>query len=362
MAGVALNTKAPDYKVIVNGSDITRTIRPRLISLTLTDNQRFEADTIELELDDADGLLAFPPKGATMRVAIGYKGAALADKGSFTIDEIEHYGPADVLVIRGKAADMRDTLQVLHDQSYHGHTLGDILKTIAGRNEVECKVADLLASEVIPHIDQNAESDAAFLTRLAKHYDAVGTIKNGTLLFMSAGQSKTASGASIPGITITRRAGDKHHFAVTDRNSYTGVKAIWHDNDAATRRIIQVIRESKGKATEQTGNSEFVIGASGNVKVLRTTYSSQKTAERAAKSEWEKLQRNVARFSLVLAVGQPDVFPETPVTLRGFKNEINEKQWIATQATHRIDSNGFTTGLELEVKNTNSFDTEEVTE
>lgn len=362
MNSISLSTKAPDYRVIVNGSDITRTIRPRLISLTLTDNQRFEADTIELELDDADGLLAFPSKGATMQIAIGFKGAALSDKGSFTVDEIEHYGPADVLVIRGKAADMRDSLQVLHDQSYHGYTLGNILKTIAGRNNVNCKVADILASDVITHIDQNAESDAAFLTRLAKHYDAVGTIKNGTLLFMPAGQSKTASGSVIPTLTLTRMAGDKHYFTVTDRNNYTGVKAIWQDDAAATRRIIKVIRESKGKTDQHKGNSEFIIGGKGNIKVLRTTYSSQKTAERAAKSEWEKMQRNVARFSLTLAVGQPDIFPETPVAVRGFKQEIDDQQWIITQATHRIATNGLTTSVELEVKNNSESDSEETTE
>ena len=124
----------PAWRIVVNGTDISKKIRSRLMSLALTDNRRFEADTVNIELDDSDGLLAFPAKGATMQVYIGWKGEELVDKGTFTIDEIEHSGPPDVMVLRGKAADVRDSLQVLHEQSYHQKSLGDILQTIAGRN------------------------------------------------------------------------------------------------------------------------------------------------------------------------------------------------------------------------------------
>ena len=51
---------APDFMLSVNAKDVTANIRNRLISLTLIDNRGFEADQLDLELDDADGLLAMP--------------------------------------------------------------------------------------------------------------------------------------------------------------------------------------------------------------------------------------------------------------------------------------------------------------
>lgn len=85
----------PAYQVLVDGKDISATIRPRLMSMTITDNRGFTADTIELTLDDSDGLLDMPRRGATLRALIGWQGQALVDKGTYKIDEVEHSGAPD---------------------------------------------------------------------------------------------------------------------------------------------------------------------------------------------------------------------------------------------------------------------------
>ena len=42
----------------------------------------------------------------------------------------------------------------------------------------------------------------------------------------------TASGKPIPQMTIERRDGDRHQFAIADRAAYTGVTAKWlHTKD-----------------------------------------------------------------------------------------------------------------------------------
>lgn len=226
--------------------------------------------------------------------------------------------------------------------------------TLATRNELATKISDKFNTEQIDHIDQQGESDAAFLTRLSQQFNALATIKHGTLLFLQAGAAETVSGKPIAPVTITRQSGDSHRFSNADRNAYTGVKARWQDNDGATTRIIQVIREKKGNTNTEKGNTEFIIGSTGNTKVLRTVYSSKKTAERAAKSEWEKLQRQVATLSLTLAEGQPELFPEVPVTVRGFKADIDALPWLLAKVTHSISDSGYTCSLELEVKNNSS--------
>lgn len=53
----------------------------RLMGLTLTDNRGFEADQLDLELDDADGKIVLPRRGAVITLALGWKGSRFSRKG-----------------------------------------------------------------------------------------------------------------------------------------------------------------------------------------------------------------------------------------------------------------------------------------
>ena len=87
------------------------------------------------------------------------------------------------------------------------------------------------------------------------------------------------------------------------------------------------------------------------MKTLRHTYASKFNAQRAAKAEWEKLQRGVAEFKIQLALGRPELMTELPVTVRGFKRVIDECRWIVARVTHTLTGDGgYTSELELEVK------------
>lgn len=57
MVGSWINgqANAPAFRLTLAGADVTQKIEQRLISLTLTDNRGFEADQLDIELDDADG-------------------------------------------------------------------------------------------------------------------------------------------------------------------------------------------------------------------------------------------------------------------------------------------------------------------
>ncbi|MCV5295549.1 phage late control D family protein, partial [Escherichia coli] len=86
------STLTPDYMLMLDSRDITGNISDRLMSMTLTDNRGFEADQLDLELDDADGKIVLPRRGAVITRALGWKGQPLFPKGAFTVDEIEHTG------------------------------------------------------------------------------------------------------------------------------------------------------------------------------------------------------------------------------------------------------------------------------
>lgn len=72
---------APAFMLKLDNEDITQDFSDRLISLTMTDNRGFEADQLDIELDDTDGQIAMPPRGTSLTLWLGWQGAALIKKG-----------------------------------------------------------------------------------------------------------------------------------------------------------------------------------------------------------------------------------------------------------------------------------------
>lgn len=422
---------APIYRITVDGTDITTTVQGRLIDLTLTDNRGFEADNLELRLDDTDGLLDLPPRGALIRLAIGWRDSGLVDKGTYTVDGVEHSGAPDVLTIHANSADLRTGLTTQRERSWHDVTLGDIVTTIADENDLEPVIQATLAGQYIEHIDQTNESAVNLLTRLAKQFDAIATVKNGNLLFIPAAGGVSASGIALPTVSITRQSGDQHRFSIADRDTYSGVKATYHDVDAAQKGEVtwtkdenaseknepitppapapsgqykdlpttyksrdaalkaahqewQALKANKAARAAYIGTrakyNDRNIGESGevvygdpaqeakvdddtqadpaispsadNVKTLRHVYANKANALRAARAEWRKIQRGVATFSITLARGRPELFPDLPATVSGWKRSIDGTEWIIAKVSHTLGDGGLTTALEFEIKAT----------
>ena len=66
---------------------------------------------------------------------------------------------------------------------------------------------------------------------------------------------------------------------------------------------------------------------------------------------WElvqKLKRGRAHFSIALAVGRPDLAPETPVQVQGFKDVIDAETWIIEKISHSVSSGGYISQIDLE--------------
>jgi phage protein D len=321
----------PAFKITLDGQDITAKFAPRLVNLSLTECRSDNADELNITLSDTDGHLVLPAKGARINVQIGWQESGLVDKGIFTVDEIEHSGTPDVLTLRARTASLIDTFRQPVERSFHDTTLGAVIEVIAFQQELKAGIADALRNVPVKHLDQTRESDAAFLRRLGKKYDAAATVKNDTLLFLPAGRSKTASGRDLPVIQIMRNLGDRHRYHSAERDSYSGVRVFWHDDRHGMRRSV-------------------VAGVPGNSKRLRTTYATEADARAAAVAEWQRIQRGAATLELSLALGNPALMPQSPVTVVGFKTEIDHQDWLTAKVTHSISDAGFTSGIELETR------------
>jgi len=322
----------PAYRLTVDGLDIAQLISPRLMSLELTDNRGVEADQLSITLSDHDGLLTIPPKGAVLRLWLGWSDTGLVDKGTYTVDETEHSGAPDVLSIRARSADLRKGLKTKRERSWSNTTLGDVLGDIAIGNGLTATIAGALDGLPILQLDQANESDANLISRLGEEFDAVASVKAGCLLCLPAGGGKTASGMDLPHIVLTREDGDQHRYLQADRDSYDGVRAYYYDVNSAKKQ-------------------EAIAGGGDNLKDLRHTYSDQQSALRAARAEFRRLQRGSATLSYTLAMGRPDLIPELTYTLQGVKEEIDEIIWYGGNVQHSLSADGgYTVSLELESK------------
>lgn len=323
----------PAFALTLDGQDITSKINPRLVSLTLTEARENAVDELTITIDDSDGRVAIPRKGVKITLQLGWHGAgsatSLVDKGSFIVDEVEHEGAPDVLVLRARSAEMAKPVRTRKDRSFDKKTVAEIVGQIAKDNGLTPKVSQSLQKKIIDHIDQTNESDMHFLNRLGKRFDAVATVKKDALLFLPIDEGSNSKGENLPTVTLTRRDGDRHRYHTASRDAYSGVRAQWHDADDANEK------------SELVGEDE-------NAKRLRHIYPNQAAAEEAAKAEWNRVERGKATLQFTLALGRPDITPMMGVRFAGMKAPIGETEWLVVKVSHSLSGQGFTTQLEME--------------
>lgn len=365
------NHLTPVAKLSINGKPFNTDALSRIISISLTDKSGFEADELTVSLSDHDGKLALPPKSAEITIALGYIETGIVDKGSYKITEVSWSGAPDTLHITAQSADTSDRFSEAKEKSWHKTSLKEIIESIAAANGYTPIIGKAYQDEKIDHIDQSNESDAAFLSRLAERYDAIATVKHGRLLFVSSGEATTAGGQPLPTIRITRNSGDQYAFRYSNTESYNAVRAyyidkqtgkkhevvITEDNYDPVKKTVTTTKQYKTKRkdgkTHKTTTKEVTeikqADTTGKkIKTLRHTYQSPKTAATGARAAYKKLKRGAMEFDISLAVGRPDVAPESPVTLQGFKPEIDAEKWVGKETVHTLDGNGLTTAVKLQ--------------
>ncbi len=194
--------KSPGFSITMGGKVLTQ-LDDRIMSLSLTDNRGFDADQLSISIDDSDGMVALPPRGAELAVSFGWLGEPLIYKGLYTVDEVSHEGPADTIGVTARSADFREEFNVKREVSWHDVTVERVVSAIAHRYGLKAQISEMLMDIEIDHADQTQESDMSFLTRMAEMLGAIATVKNGSLLFILPGGGVTADGKALLSASVS---------------------------------------------------------------------------------------------------------------------------------------------------------------
>ncbi len=329
--------------MVINGQELQQLER-RLVSLTLTDNRGMEADMLEFTLSDSDTALVLPSRGVKIALSLGWSNQPLVEKGTYIVDEINHFGPPDLLTVVAKSANFRGEFNVKRSASWHQVKLKDLISTLAERYQLTAGVSEELGVIEIEHADQTDETDINFLSRLAELYGAIATVKNDYLLFMTRGKGMTVSGRPLPVIEIPRDETDSYLFHVSDRMNYSGVITHWQNLMTGVTEPV-IVRVTPQHS--ETGNP-YINGTADNLFVMRRIFQNERLSSRAAREKLNQLRSEASSLELSLSYGRADLIPEQPVFIKEFKTSLEREYWTITHCTHRLDLEGFTTELKLE--------------
>lgn len=319
----------PAWTISADGEDVTARLADYLVSMTLTDQDGIESDSLSIEVADPLAQIALPRLGAKLSVSMGYASPGPVAMGDFVVDGVELSSPPRRISIRAHSADLREGIKERKDKDWEGKTLGEIVQAIAGEQGLTAAVGEDLKDKTVERADQTNESDISFLTRLGQQYDAIVSVKAGRLILAKRGQGAAVSGQPMDEVELVPGDVTSWSLSLSEAEEYTAAEARYYDRETAQEEWVR---------------SGAADGAS--TYRLRGTYSSRDAAQSAADAKRGSLDRGTTSCSITLP-GRTDLAAETPLNLAGFDPELDGR-WIVTQATHRLDGGGYTVSVSAE--------------
>ena len=175
------NTRRTEAEVTFDGVDITKSIKPYLLSITYTDNEEGETDDLQIKIQDREGdwLQSWLDQVIDAAAGAGLKfSAAFTQKnwgndstlptGDFELDSVSAAGPPSTVTIKGTSLSFSAPIrQTKKSKAWESYTLSGIANEIAGANGLSC-MFESANDPFYERVEQRKTSDSAFLAKLCK--------------------------------------------------------------------------------------------------------------------------------------------------------------------------------------------------
>lgn len=307
----------PRVQIRADGGDVTADVADRLLDLVIEDKSGMEADDLSFTLDDRAPHLEMPQHGAELEVALGDDLSGLVTMGRWRVDETEASGPTRKIRVGATSADMASDLRAPRSRAWEGHTLGDIVASIAGAANLIPAVSTSLASTMVPYVAQTAESDLNLLTRLARRYGAIAKPAAGRLVLSRRGEETGTDGTTLPTVELLPADLSEWRLQIVDRGTYQSVEARWR---------------ALGEGIERT----VLVGSGTPRRTLRHIHATEDEARRAAEAALRDAERGGGSGTLICAGFRPELFAGGRVQTPGLRVEM-DATWLISRVEHRLD-------------------------
>lgn len=244
---------AYQYQVVISGKG-AKVMNKLLIKWQHIDASGYQTDQLTLVVAAPD-LDSLPQEGEQLGFAWGpvVNGQPqLVDKGKFNITRVTpSLWPHQVTIIATAApfqVDDQTEFKQRRSQTWSATTVGAIFRELVNRHGLSPRISPDIDSIAIEHIDQTDETDMAFLTRLARKYDAVAKPIDTLYVMAKRGQLKSITGKEIKPVLFSLPVNNQPTAAnfinagveFKSRKKVKGVWAVWVDTATGDEHKVTV--------------------------------------------------------------------------------------------------------------------------
>lgn len=290
----------PTWDLVINSHNVSRSLDPYVMSVTYEDHEEGEADTVDISLEDRDGLLIdawYPTKGDNLDLWIGFSGQPLLSCGHFEVDEITYNGPPEIMTLRALAAGIDEPRRTRKAVAYEGTTLAEVVAAVAKRAKLT--LVGTVEPIAIRRATQIHESDIEFLRRIGNEYGYAFNIKGKQLVFYK----RSALTAATPVLTLDRK--DIRPYSFRDKIKDVVEQAQVYHHDPKTKSL------KRAKATS-------TVQASGDTLRINRRAESARQAQAQADAALEAANREATTFEGTVPGGDLRLVAGVNFEARGF--------------------------------------------
>lgn len=252
-----------EWRVTINGSDVTTNMRPFLTEITISDKDGTASDTCALTFDDAGGQCLLPKVGAKVTVhldgALVFEG--VVDSTPWTLTR----GGGRMLQVNAKGFDTRGKAK--EGQRWHldDATLKDALERAGKQAGLSGVVVDpSFASIQRSYWSPDGASFLAWGDKLARQHGATFKIRGDKAVFAKRGSGASAAGgamptveARIPGNVISANVDPvrgRRRFAKARVRSFDRASASYKETDVEIEDLVgglDVVNERRDTVADE---------------------------------------------------------------------------------------------------------------
>lgn len=342
----ANTARRTEVEIAFDGVDITKSIKPYLLSMSYTDNEEDEADDLEIKLQDrscvwlekwlyqaVDAAAAAKLSMEAVIVRKNWNGGGKDDIlpcGSFELDSVEAAGPPYTVTIQGTSLAFSASIrQTKKSRAWEAYSLSGIAREIA----------------------LNAGMTLMYEAGTDPSYDRVEQIKSSDIEFLStlchnAGISLKAAGKIL--VLFDQSAYENRPAVHTIRRGGAGYLSYSLSSGSAEKKYVSC----RVSYVDQAGKCISATATDPEQKDSKTAQKLEVTAKVASIGEAAALAEKMLRLRNKYEKTADFTMPGNPALVAGATVALENwgawsGKYIVKRAKHTVDSAGYRTNVTL---------------